>query len=390
MNTRLLRGVFRRIRLVGKIVESRVTGRRIPILAHIAVTGSCNLRCAYCYGDYSPEMLLLAMRSTPAEASVLRLIDELADAGTRILTLLGGEPLMPGLPVDIGRIVDHVDRRGMICQIVTNGYFIDRHLDTLKRVDSVCVSLDGDEDGNDQNRGQGTFKRIIKGIDTAKQHGISVRINAVITEHSYRSFDWLCEFCKDRKIPLGFCLLEEHSVRSTLSDEQIRSLFLKALDYKRRGYPLLFSETALRYAANWPVSHSKKILYPRAVDAAAAARWNLGELTPVPVGYKHYRCRFPQNVVYIGHDGIVHPCVYLWNVPFGEGHNVFEQGFQKAWEKLGAVPCVTCNQASYTSLTMLFAMTPQMVVDAFKSSMVLLRGGLRSDVGEPDVASPLR
>lgn len=373
---RVARSIFRRVRLFGKVVESRVTGRRIPILAHIAVTGSCNLRCSYCYGDYSPDLLRLAMKSTPPEKKILALIDELEAAGTRIITLLGGEPLMPGIPIDIGRIVNHIDQKGLICQIVTNGYFIEKHLETLKKVDSVCVSLDGDEEYNDRNRGQGTFKRIIKGIDTAQLHGIPVRINAVITEHSCRSFDWLCEFSKERRIPLGFCLLEEHSVKNSLTDEQIRMLFTKALEYKRRGYPLLFSETALRYSAEWPVTHKDKILYPEVLPFGEGA-FGLRELPRVPKGLKYQRCRFPQNVVYIGHDGIVHPCVYLWNVPFGAGHNVYEQGFAGAWEKLNQVACVTCNQASYTSLSLLFAMSPQMLFDAFRSSMALLRAGWR-------------
>lgn len=366
----VITGFYRRSKLFKRIAHSHLTGKRIPIVAHIAITGFCNLRCSYCYGDYSPEKVHEMMRGGPTKEQLFTLIDELDTAGTQIMTILGGEPL---LHQHFAEIIDYVDRKGMIIQVVTNAYFVHKHIETLKKIDSLCVSLDGDKEGNDKNRGEGTFRRTVMGIDIAQSHGIPVRINAVITEHTYRSFDWLCNFCNERGIPLGFCLLEEHSVQNTLSEEQLRDLFRKALAYKEKGFPLLFSETALRYTIDWPVRFQEKILYPRGAETPPANPLLVlnNRRTPVPDGFRYVPCRFPRNIVYIGHDGIVHPCVYLWNVPFAEGYSVFEVGFQRAWEQLTKVECVTCNQASYTNWSLVMGLSPRVLLDAVKSSLRL-------------------
>lgn len=367
-----IKGLYRRAKLFQRIAYSHCMGKRIPIVAHIAITAFCNLRCSYCYGDYSPEKVKEMMRGGPTKKQLFTLIDELDAAGTQIMTILGGEPL---LHPDFPEIVDYVDQKGMITQVVTNAYFVHKHVETLKKIDSLCISLDGDEEGNNKNRGDGTFQRIMRGIDVAQLHGIPVRINAVITEQTYRSFDWLCDFCRARGIPLGFCLLEEHSVKNTLSEEQLRDLFCRALTYKKKGYPLLFSETALRYTTNWPVLFREKILYPRKAAALPANPLLVlnNRRTPVPRNFRYVQCKFPQNIVYIGHDGIVHPCVYLWNVPFAEGYSVFDVGFERAWEQLARVECVTCNQASYTNWSLVMGLSPRVLFDAVKSSVRLLK-----------------
>ena len=58
-----------------------------PILAHIIPIRRCNLSCAYCneYDDFS--------KPVPIELVCQRL-DHLADLGTTIITISGGEPLL--------------------------------------------------------------------------------------------------------------------------------------------------------------------------------------------------------------------------------------------------------------------------------------------------------
>ncbi|MGH9594246.1 MAG: radical SAM protein, partial [Bryobacteraceae bacterium] len=60
---------------------------RHPIMAHIIPIRRCNLSCTYCneYDDFS--------KPVPTETVVSR-INRLADLGTVIVTLSGGEPLL--------------------------------------------------------------------------------------------------------------------------------------------------------------------------------------------------------------------------------------------------------------------------------------------------------
>ena len=82
---------------------ARAEAARAPISALFELTGRCNLDCGHCYLDihHPPEEL------TTAEA--LRVVDELAAAGTFILALSGGELF---LRKDALQVAAHARGRG--------------------------------------------------------------------------------------------------------------------------------------------------------------------------------------------------------------------------------------------------------------------------------------
>src|ERR1700729_421511 len=73
-----------------------------PIMAHIIPIRRCNLSCTYCneYDDFS--------KPVPVDVMVSR-INKLADLGTSIVTLSGGEPL---LHPDLAEFIGAMRRRG--------------------------------------------------------------------------------------------------------------------------------------------------------------------------------------------------------------------------------------------------------------------------------------
>ena len=74
----------------------------------------CNLDCGYCneYDKVSDPVPIEAM---------LRRIDRLADLGTTIITLSGGEPT---LHPDLDRIIARIRERGAIATLITNGLLL--------------------------------------------------------------------------------------------------------------------------------------------------------------------------------------------------------------------------------------------------------------------------
>ncbi|MFN2453546.1 MAG: radical SAM protein [Pyrinomonadaceae bacterium] len=85
-----------------------------PVLAHIIPMRRCNLACAYCneYDKVSEPVPLDEMK---------RRLDKLAELGTSVVTISGGEPLMhPQLDEIIRRIRSH----GMIAGLISNGYYM--------------------------------------------------------------------------------------------------------------------------------------------------------------------------------------------------------------------------------------------------------------------------
>src|SRR5262245_1495588 len=87
-----------------------------PVAAHVIPTRRCNLSCTYCneYDDHSPPV---------PTSEMLARIDRLAELGTGIVTLSGGEPL---LHPDVDRIIHHIRERGLIATLITNGYLLTR------------------------------------------------------------------------------------------------------------------------------------------------------------------------------------------------------------------------------------------------------------------------
>src|SRR5262250_3315987 len=85
-----------------------------PVMAHIIPIRRCNLSCTYCneYDDFS--------KPVPVDVLIGR-INKLADLGTSIVTLSGGEPM---LHPDLDEIIKAMRRRGVLAGMITNGYFL--------------------------------------------------------------------------------------------------------------------------------------------------------------------------------------------------------------------------------------------------------------------------
>ncbi len=116
-----------------------------PLTMLFLINRGCNLRCQFCDLWDRPE-------EVPTHRA-LRLVDEAAEIGTKVLVLTGGEPLLhPGLV----EIVRHAKKRGLSVNITTNGTLVDRHLDALATagVASLSFSIDGLAETHDRLRGQ--------------------------------------------------------------------------------------------------------------------------------------------------------------------------------------------------------------------------------------------
>src|SRR5260370_10339784 len=99
----------RRMRELRLIARGAFSARH-PIMAHIIPIRRCNLSCAYCneYDDVS--------KPVPTDV-VIKRINMLADLGTSIITLSGGEPM---LHPDLDEIIAAMRRRNVMACIITN------------------------------------------------------------------------------------------------------------------------------------------------------------------------------------------------------------------------------------------------------------------------------
>lgn len=131
----------------------------------------CNLSCAYCneYDDYS--------KPVPLEMMYKR-IDKLAELGTLVVILSGGEPL---LHPDLEKIIKRIRSHGMICGLISNGYLMTpERILSLNRAGLEFMQLSIDNVNPDD-----VSKKSLKVLDSKlvnlyKYAEFGVNINSVI------------------------------------------------------------------------------------------------------------------------------------------------------------------------------------------------------------------
>src|SRR5213076_170888 len=164
---RFLRTRARELKMIGKAFLST----KHPILVHIIPMRQCNLACTYCneFDDFSKPVPLAEMKKR---------LDILADMGTSIITISGGEPLLhPGLD----EIIRHIRRREMIAGMITNGFLL-----TQGRIEELNdAGLEHLQISIDNTKPDEVSKKSLKTLDQklellARYAYFQVNINSVL------------------------------------------------------------------------------------------------------------------------------------------------------------------------------------------------------------------
>ncbi|MFQ5787353.1 MAG: radical SAM protein, partial [Thermodesulfobacteriota bacterium] len=160
-----------------QVMIAKVTDFPRPVSVNLQVTKHCNLDCPYCFADLETlrEVQDISTKET------FETIDELYKYGCRHIILMGGEPL---IRTDIGEIIRYIKSKWMRCEIVTNGYFVECHVDDIKICDSVCISLDGPKEVYDRLRGNGCHNKVLSAMKLLKEKKIKTRIHAILTRYN--------------------------------------------------------------------------------------------------------------------------------------------------------------------------------------------------------------
>jgi MoaA/NifB/PqqE/SkfB family radical SAM enzyme len=238
-----------------------------PVLAHVIPMRRCNLACAYCneFDDHSKPVSVETMRQR---------LDRLADLGTSITTISGGEPL---LHPDLDRIIAHVRCRGMIAGLITNGYLLTA--DRVKRLnraglDHLQISIDNvlpDE----------VSKKSLKVLDRKLQ---------VLAEHA--------EFHVNINSVVGGGIRDPED----------------ALVVGRRALELGFTSTVgiIHDGGGQlePLGDREREVYlaMRSMEKSSYARLNYFQDNIAQGKENGWRCRAGSRYLYICEDGLVHYC----------------------------------------------------------------------------------
>ncbi|MFH1305593.1 MAG: radical SAM protein, partial [Candidatus Omnitrophota bacterium] len=142
------------VRLPLNILKCKLTGVYKPLVVLLFMTDRCNLRCKYCEGDWSGRRI-----KDFTTDEILRIIDECKELGAYHFIIHGGEILLRN---DIGRIIDYMKGKDLYVNLITNGILLPKWINEIKKVDSLCISLDGREENHDFVRGKGSYSAAMK------------------------------------------------------------------------------------------------------------------------------------------------------------------------------------------------------------------------------------
>jgi MoaA/NifB/PqqE/SkfB family radical SAM enzyme len=152
-----------------------------PQLVRLDATWRCNLNCKHCQtamfrGSEHPNDL--------TTGEVLDLFQQLSQAGTKAVGLLGGEPL---LRADLPELLLALASHDIKATITTNGLRLPALADCLVNDAraSVAVSLDGpDARGHEAIRGRTTFSKAVAGLESAlsarRDPAVEIGISSVV------------------------------------------------------------------------------------------------------------------------------------------------------------------------------------------------------------------
>jgi len=236
-------------------------------LAHIIPMRRCNLDCTYCneFDDTSKPVPLDVLKNR---------LDILADIGTSVITISGGEPLMHP---ELDDLIRHIRNRGMIAGLITNGFFLNKErIERLNQAGLEHLQISIDNVVPDE-----VSKKSLKTLDgrlvmLSELAIFQVNINSVLGSGVKNSEDALK--IAHRALELGFTstvgIIHDHNGQLKALAERDQEIFEEIMTLGKRSF----------------------------------SRFNHFQHN-VARGREHdWKCRAGARYLYICEDGLVHWC----------------------------------------------------------------------------------
>jgi MoaA/NifB/PqqE/SkfB family radical SAM enzyme len=304
-----------KLRIGGQILLAKATGQPRPFFVQYSLLNACNAKCVYCN---CPE------REDPRAdlATHLRTLRELARLGAVRIKFLGGEPL---LHPQLGDLVGTVKSLGMRAAMVTNGFLIPQRMDLMRQFDEIVISIDGNEQAHDAQRGRGTWKKVMAAIDACASEKLDFFLSAVVTRDTTGEIDWLIETAKRYGVMVNFQIPQFNpemygaDAKGWMpAPDEIRALIARIIAAKEAGAPVLFTSRSYGKTLQWE-------------DFSREREERPGEASPCTAG-KYFLQLEP--------NGDIYPCVL--QIGSFQPKNAFRDGVEAAWRHASSHSCFSC------------------------------------------------
>lgn len=290
-----------------------------PLFVTIETTLGCNYKCVHCYNfDRSGPVPANVKGEQLTKEEFLNIIDQVCSAGALYISFTGGESLLyPHLSDLIERVVENKS----MARVKTNGHLLTKSV-CKKLVDSGCRALDvsvygADEDSYKNFTGQvGSFSQVLDGLRNAISFDMEVQLNLILHKDNCMDIGKMINMAEGLGLPYQF------------SDEMTAR-------YDGTEDSQDFGITEDQYNELLEGPHKDLFWHDNSDEA--------------------FQCSCARNVVGIGLDGVVFPCI---GAPIPSG-NLKESNFKDVWDnslefkkirnlkQSDFSDCVTCNVKHY-------------------------------------------
>ncbi len=297
------------------------TGTRPPVVIWNLLR-RCNLTYKHCYATSADSPFRDELDTTEA----LRVIDDLAAAGVRVLILSGGEPL---LREDLFQLADYARDLGFFFALSSNGTLIDEH--NIERIaaarfDYVGISIDGLEAVHDEFRQlKGSFAASMKAIGLCRERDIRVGLRTTLTQHNYPQLPALLALMREMDVQKFYLSHLNYSGRGKRS-RRLDAQHQMTRDAMRQLFEQAWADVQAGHDSDFVSGNND-------ADAILLLQW-VGEHLP------QHRQRLEamlrawggnasgSGIANIDNIGAVHPDTYWWQHQVG---NVRRQSFRELW-----------------------------------------------------------
>lgn len=171
---------------------------RIPIVGGFEISFKCNLFCVHCYAAAGRGYSDLSFNQ------IAKIIDEMADEGTLLLSLTGGEPL---LREDFSDIYKYIKRKGILIELLTNATLVDdKIIDILGEYPPVKldISMYGRTEQTYERvtRVKGSYNKFMTALEKLRANNIPFDLKTIVLSINKDEVFSMKAFAKD--LGVGF------------------------------------------------------------------------------------------------------------------------------------------------------------------------------------------
>ena len=304
----------REITIPGKIPEDFLSA---PLKVYDTYTRKCNLNCRHCYAESNND--LTEERRTIKETK--KIIKKLYDVGVMEWSFTGGEPLVAP---DLFQAIQIAKSYGMKVSLNTNGCIDESMIEKIisSNIDELTVSLEGREKTNDQRRGKGTYKKVIKTLrrinDYNKDNKPKVILNMTIGKDNVDDIEFVTEKAIEYGCDIKFVTLKPAGRADSEFSKNIPSTeeFMK---FAKKTQKLREKKKVKRSTTNIFLNH-QDLFCPFYSDKS-----NL------PFPFDGSECSAVTTALDILPNGDTVTCSFLMNREEFKGLNIINNSFREVW-----------------------------------------------------------